>query len=151
MHALACCRESGEDNHLEEKMAKDWIPGWNASTKPGKQRKYRYNAPRHVLRKFLSAHLASPLRKKYQKRSFPIRVGDKVKVLRGQFKGTSGKISRVDIKNSMVFVDGAEFTKKDGTKIVRPIHASNVQITDLDLGDKLRVGALKRGTQEKKE
>ncbi len=130
-------------------MVKDWIPGWKASTQPRKQRKYRYNAPKHVLRKFLGAHLASPLRKKYQKRSFPVRVGDKVKVLRGQFKGTSGKISRVDIKTSMVFVEGAEFTKKDGTKIVRPIHASNVQITELDLGDQLRVGVLKRSTPEK--
>ncbi len=132
-------------------MVKDWIPGWKASTQPRKQRKYRYNAPRHVLRKFLSAHLASPLRKKYQKRSFPVREGDKVEVLRGQFKGTKGKISRVSIKKSTVFVEGAEFTKKDGTKIVRPIHASNVQITELDLDDKLRMGALRRGTSEKKE
>lgn len=132
-------------------MVKDWIPGWKASTQPRKQRKYRYNAPRHILRKFLSAHLASPLRKRYQKRSFPVKEGDKVEVLRGQFKGTKGKISRVNIKKSMVFVEGAEFTKKDGTKIVRPIHASNVQITDLDLDDKLRMGALRRGKSEKKE
>ncbi len=132
-------------------MAKDWIPGWKASTQPAKQHKYRLNAPKHVLRKFLSAHLAGPLMKKYQKRSFQLRVGDKVKVLRGQFRGTAGKVSRLDRKNSMVFVEGAEFTKKDGTKIVRPIHASNVQITDLDLSDKLRVEALRRGAPENKE
>lgn len=132
-------------------MAKNWTPGWKASTQPAKQHKYRLNAPKHVLHKFLSAHLAEPLMKKYQKRSFSVKVGDKVKVLRGQFKGTSGKVSRVDIGRSVVFVEGAEFTKKDGTKIVRPIHASNVQITDLDLGDKFRVEALRRGAPEQKE
>lgn len=132
-------------------MVKNWIPGWKASTQPAKQHKYRYNAPKHVLRKFLSAHLSPLLRKKYRKRSSPLRVGDKVKVLRGQFRGTAGKVSRVDLKNSMVFVEGAEFTKKDGTKIVRPIHASNILITDLDLGDRLRVGALRRGAPENKE
>ncbi len=130
-------------------MAKEWIPGWKASTQPRRQRKYRAKAPKHVLRKFLSVHLAEPLRKKHQKRALSVRVGDKVKVMRGRFKGTSGKVTRVDLEKTVVFVDGAEFTKKDGTKITRPIHASNILLTELDLSDKRRVDALKRAASEK--
>ena len=132
-------------------MVKNWTSSWKASTQPRKQRKYRANAPKHVLRGFLSAHLAPPLRKKYQRRSISVRVGDKVTVRRGQFKGTSGKVNRVELKKSILFIEGVEFTKKDGTKITRPVHASKILITELDLDDKRRVEALKRGGAPEKK
>lgn len=125
-------------------MAKEWKQEWKASTQPRSQRKYRANAPKHVLRKFLSTHLSSPLREKYQRRSFPVRVGDTVKVMRGQFRGTTGKVSRISLREGAIFVDGASFTKKDGTKIARGVNASNVILMEMDLGDKRRTAALKR-------
>jgi len=45
---------------------------WKSSKQTRKQRKYRANAPIHVQRKLLSANLSKELRKKYEKRDFPI-------------------------------------------------------------------------------
>lgn len=112
--------------------------------RPGKQRKYRFNAPLHIRHRFLSAHLTKELREKYRKRSLPVRKGDKVKVMRGRFKGTIGEIDRVFLKTSKVFVRGAEIKKKDGTKKSYPIDASKLLMVTPKLDDKERIKALER-------
>ena len=117
---------------------------WKSSKQPGKQRKFRLNAPLHIKHKFMGAHLSAALRKKHGKRAVAIRREDKVKVLRGQFKGHVGKVDRVDVKKTKVYVRGVEITKKDGTKAFYPIHPSNLMIMELNLSDKRRVAALKR-------
>ena len=123
---------------------KKWSRSWKASKQPKKQRKYRYNAPAHIRHKLMAAHLAKDLRKKYGRRSFPIRKGDKVKVLRGQFKGTIGEIEKKNMEKYKVYVKGVEVKKKDGTKTSYPIHPSNVMILALNLDDKRRARALSR-------
>jgi len=75
--------------------------------------------------KFLGAHLYKDLRKKYGTRSVRVRKGDEVKVLRGSFKGKTGKVSIVDVKNSRVTIDGIQNKKKDGTKVNAFFHPSN--------------------------
>lgn len=125
---------------MKNLFSKSWI----SSKQPRKQRKYRANAPLHLKRKFMGAHLSKELREKYSKRSIVVRKDDKVKVMRGQFKGHVGKVERVDVKRCRVYVRGMEIAKKDGTKSFRPIHPSNLLITELNLGDKKRVEALKR-------
>lgn len=117
---------------------------WKRSKQPRKQRKYRYNAPLHIKTKFMSAHLSKELRQKHKKRSFSVRKGDKVKVMRGQFKKKTGKIERIDVKKSRVYITGIEFIKKDGTKTMYPINPSNLMIIELNLDDKKRSEALKR-------
>jgi len=117
---------------------------WKKSKQPRKQRKYRYNAPLHIKTKFMAAHLSKELRQKYNRRSFPVRKGDKVQVMRGQFKKKIGKIARADLKKSKVYIDGIEIIKKDGTKTLYPINPSNSMILELDLEDKKRVQTLKR-------
>ena len=87
----------------------------------------------------MGCHLSKELRGKYKKRNITIRKGDSVKVLRGQFKGKTGKIDRVEIKKSKVYITGIEVVKKDGTKALYPIHPSNLVITDLNLEDKKRM------------
>ena len=123
---------------------------WNSSVQPRKQRKYRYNAPLHIKGKFLSISLSKELRKKYNKRSLRARVGDKVKVLRGQFKGKEGTIEKVLLKKSKVQINGAENIKKDGSKSFYPISPSNVMIIELKLDDKKREAALKRKDNKEK-
>ena len=123
---------------------KKWSKTWKSSKQPRKQRKYRYNAPLHIKRKFLSVHLSKDLIKKYHKRNIPIKKGDKVKIMVGQFKEKSGKVMGVNTKLSKVFVEGIENLRKDGTKSYYPIHASNLLITDLNLEDKKRVKSLER-------
>ena len=117
---------------------------WNKSKQPRKQRKYRYNAPIHIKSKFVASHLSKELREKYKKRSATIRKGDKVKILRGQFKGKEGKIERVDLKKTRVFITGIEGQKKDGTKTFYPINPSNLLITELIIDDKKRKKVLER-------
>jgi large subunit ribosomal protein L24 len=92
----------------------------------------------------MGCHLSKELRKKYGKRAVGARRWDKVKIMRGQFKKKTGKIERVDLKKSKVYITGIEIIKKDGTKTLYPIHPSNLIITDLYLDDKKRVKVLER-------
>lgn len=111
---------------------------WKASTQPRKQRKYTYAAPLHLKQKDLHVHVTPELRKKYGIRNVRVRKGDKVKILRGQFAKKEGKIERVDIKRTRLFMSGAELIKKDSSKTLYPLHPSNLIILELDLGDKKR-------------
>ena len=104
---------------------------WLSSTQPRKQRKYRYNAPMHKQGEFLNARLTKELSAKYSIRNIRIRSGDKVKILRGQFKGVEGDVARVDVAREKIFVTGAENIKTDGNKVPYPIHASNVMIVSV--------------------
>lgn len=115
---------------------------WKSSSQPRKQRKYAANAPDHVKSGFMGVHLSPELRAKYGKRTVRARVGDRVKVLRGQFKGTLGKIERVDVTNQRIYVEKLERKRKDGSKAAYPIHPSNVQIVELVLSDKKRKAKL---------
>ena len=92
----------------------------------------------------LMAHLSKELKEKYGKRSFSLRSGDKVKVMRGKFKGYTGKVVEVDREKGVVFIEGVEREKVDGSKVKVPIHASNVEIIELELSDKYREKMLTR-------
>lgn len=117
---------------------KDWSKHWVSSIQPRKQRKYRSNAPLHLRHKFLSAHLAKALRKEMNKRSLPLRKGDEVIVMRGEFKGKKGLVSSVNIKNSKMFIDNIKRKKVSGQEVMVPLEPSNVQITKLSIEDKMR-------------
>jgi large subunit ribosomal protein L24 len=119
-------------------MKKDFSKSWKSSKKPNKQRKFRFNAPLHIKGKFLNAHLSKELRQKYKTRALRLRLGDKVKIMRGQFKKQEGKIEEVDIKKSVVYVSKVEHTKRDGTKARYPIQPSNVMIVEINTDDKRR-------------
>jgi len=114
------------------------------TVKPSKQRKRLFQAPYHIRGKILSAHLSSELRSTYNTRSLPVRTGDTVKVLRGDYKGVEGKVMRVDRKKYRIFIEGITREKADGTTILVPIHPSNVEIIRLNLDDKFRKKILER-------
>jgi len=111
---------------------------WKSSKQPRKQRKYRYNAPLHIRSKFVKAHLSPDLRKKYVYRSVRLKTGDKVKVMRGKYKGKEEKVIEVNLKNSKVYLDKIIVTRIDGNTAKIPFRASNLMITDLELSDKVR-------------
>jgi large subunit ribosomal protein L24 len=117
---------------------------WIKSIQPRKQRKYRYNAPAHIKKKFVSVNLSKELRTLHGKRNFPLVKGDKVKVMSGQFKGKAGEVERVDMRNIKIRVQGIENIKKDGTKVSYPVDPSNLMITYLKLDDKQRKASLER-------
>lgn len=114
------------------------------SKQPRKQRKKLYQAPLHRRWKLVSAPLSKSLREKYGTRSLPIRKGDRVEVMRGDFKGHQGEVVKVDMKRLKIHVDGATMTKSDRTEVYYPIHPSNLRIVKLSLEDKERVNILER-------
>jgi large subunit ribosomal protein L24 len=128
-------------------MKKKFSTKWKSSKQVRKQRKYRYNAPLHAKQKFVHAHLSKELKKKYKTRNLGLRKGDKVKVVRGQFRKHAGNVERIDLKKTKVYVSGIEVTKKDGSKTTYPIDPSNVVITELNLDDKVRQKILERKTK----
>ncbi len=123
---------------------KKWSKSWKSSKQARKQRKYRYNAPLHIIRKLMSVRLAKDLKQKYKKRNIPVRKEDKVKIVVGQFKGKIGKVNRVDLKHKKVFVDEIFLTKRDGNKVPFALQPSNLMIIELNLDDKLRREALEK-------
>lgn len=112
------------------------------STQPRKERKTLYNLPAHKRRGQISAHLDESLLLKYNTRSVVLRKGDTVRIMRGEFKGTSGKILTVNTRTRKVTVDGVTVSKAKSTQVARPLDASNLVITKLDLTDPLRRTAL---------
>ncbi len=109
-----------------------------SSKKPSKQRKRLFQAPLHRRGKIMSVNLSPELRERYGRRSFPIRVGDKVRIMRGDNKGVEGKVTRVDRKNYRVYVENVVRENQRGEKVPIPIHYSNLMIIELDLSDPRR-------------
>ncbi|MBW2998520.1 50S ribosomal protein L24 [Candidatus Woesearchaeota archaeon] len=112
---------------------------WIKSKQPRKQRKFRANAPTHIRRKFMGSNLSKDLRSKYNLRTVPVVKGDKVKIMKGQFKGQEGSIDKVDVLRTKVYVSCAQVTKKEGSKAYYPINPSNLMIVELNLKDSKRI------------
>jgi large subunit ribosomal protein L24 len=118
------------------------------SIKPRKQRYMLYNAPLHKKRKWISSHLAENLLLKYDRRSLPVVKGDTVKVMRGNYRGHEDKISKVNVRDQTVEIEGVTLTNAKGKKIAKPIHASTLLITKLNITDKWRRQKLESGLSE---
>ncbi|KZX17768.1 50S ribosomal protein L24 [Methanobrevibacter cuticularis] len=114
------------------------------SKQPRKQRKALYNAPLHARRKIMSVTLSKDLREDFNKRSLPIRTGDTVKIMRGEFKDHEGKVESIDTKKYKVVIEGVTLSKPDGTSVFSPIHPSNLMIVDADLKDERRNRIMER-------
>ena len=84
------------------------------------------------------SHLSTELREKHGRRSVRPRVGDTVKIVRGEFKDIEGKITKVDPKAGVVNVEGVTREKQKGGTSPVPIQSSNLVVTALVLGDKQR-------------
>jgi large subunit ribosomal protein L24 len=131
-------------------MKQEFSTKWIRSKQPRKQRKYIANAPLHTKHKFLSANLSKDLRKKYAKRSLPLRKGDEVLIMRGSFRKKKAKVTEVNLVKSLVALENVQRTKRDGTKANVFLHPSNLQIHTLSLDDKERLNSLNKNKEEKK-
>lgn len=116
-----------------------WSKEWKSSKNPGKQRKYRSNAPYHRRSQFLSARLDEDVREKVGTKTLPIREGDRVKVLRGDYKGTYGDVREVDREEYKIYIEGVDRETVSGSEVTVAIDPSNVVITRLNLDDDMRV------------
>jgi large subunit ribosomal protein L24 len=110
------------------------------STKAGKQRKARAEAPLHRKHRMISAHLDAALIREYNVRSLPVRKGDTVKIIRGtkDIKASEAKVASVDLRKCKVVIEGITIAKADDTQKRRPVDPSDIVITKLDLSDPWR-------------
>ncbi|MBR9682325.1 MAG: 50S ribosomal protein L24 [Candidatus Aenigmarchaeota archaeon] len=120
------------------------------SAKPNKQRKARYQAPLHGKRKLLGAHLAKNLREQWNKRSITLRKGDEVKVMRGKFAGENGKISKIDLKRTKIYIDSIKRKKVSGEEVHIPLSPSNILITNPVMDDPKRKKVVQRTIKKEK-
>lgn len=118
---------------------------------PRKQRKQLYNAPAHLRHKLMAAPLSPQLTASKTVKTLPVRKGDTVRIMRGDNKGFEGKISRVDLKNYRIYLEGLTREKVDGTAIFLPVHPSKVMIKNLNLNDKWRKAIVDRKEQLHKQ
>lgn len=113
------------------------------SSKPSKQRAALYNIHANRRRRILSASLSTELKINQGRNSYPVRKGDTVKILRGDFAGIEGKITKIDTKRQRLFVEGVSREKVAGTSENVSIHSSKVTITKLNLDDKWRADTIR--------
>ena len=125
------------------------------SKQPRKQRLARYNAPLHRRRVEMSAPVDNALRLKqeannvFYPRSMPVRVGDRVIIVRGEGRVKSGaktghKIAKIDRRKRKIYLENHTYFKSDGTELQRPIDPSNVVIINPDWTDLKRRKILDR-------
>ncbi len=131
-------------------MKRKFSKSWKSSKQPRKQRKYIANAPLHLKRKLLSVNLAKDLRKKHGKKNISVRKGDIVRVMRGKFKAKKGKVNEVKTKMEKIYVEGVQIKKRDGSTVNVPLKASNLQIVELNVEDRMRLKQTGESKTEKK-
>ncbi len=103
------------------------------SKQPHKQRVRTERAPLHERHKQVHATLSTDLREEYGTRRVRVNVGDTVEVMRGDFAGETGEVLDVDLKETAVHVDGVTIETADGEEVPRPLDASNLRVTELEL------------------
>ncbi|NPB02015.1 MAG: 50S ribosomal protein L24 [Methanopyri archaeon] len=121
---------------------------WTKSRQPRKQRKALREAPLHKRQKLMSATLHPDLREKFNRRSLPVRKGDVVRIMRGDFKGHEGEVVEVDLKRLRVYVEGATIERSDGQEVYYPIHPSNLMIIEPNMDDPMRRKIIERSGGE---
>jgi len=111
--------------------------------KPTKMRnKMIYQATFQTRSKQLGSALSKDLQKKYGKRSVRVNEGDSIKIVRGEFKGVDGKISKVSPQKNSVAIEGIKKEKTKGDKFDVYIHTSNLVVTSLNSENKWRIAKL---------
>jgi large subunit ribosomal protein L24 len=134
---LAESRKLGKHNYLK------WKSMYRNPSKPSKQRKMFYQATAHKIHRLMSAPLSEDLASTQGRHSYPVRKGDTVKIVRGDFAGIEGKVNEVATGSQRLFVEGVQREKVAGTSTNVSVHASKVVITKLNLDDKWRAEVIK--------
>jgi large subunit ribosomal protein L24 len=79
---------------------------------------------------------------RHKVRRIPLRTGDTVRIMRGEFADLVGKVEKVEYSTGRIFVEGMTREKSAGMSSKLPVHSSKVLITNLNLSDKWRSGLL---------
>lgn len=122
-----------------------------SSSKPRMQRLFRYTASMHQRQKFLHVHLDKSLRAKLPLKTRAVQVsrGDTVKIMSGSKRGTTGKVTKVNLRTGKLYIDSLKKKNARGKEFQIPVTSSNVYIIELNLTDKRRADKLKLKQQPK--
>jgi len=118
--------------------------------KPTKIRNKKiYRAMNQTISKQICATLSKDLRKKYPRRSARIMINDTVKVIRGEYKGLTGKVAKISTESNSIAIEGNKKEKLKGEKVDVYIHSTNTIITSLNTDDKWRLKILEKKSKSK--
>ena len=118
--------------------------------KPTKVRNQKiYRAMNQTVSRQICATLSKDLRKKYPRRSARIMIDDTVKVIRGEYKGLTGKVAKISTESNSIAIEGNKKEKLKGEKVDVYIHSTNTVITSLNTDDKWRVKILEKKSKSK--
>jgi large subunit ribosomal protein L24 len=123
--------------------------GWHSSTNARNQRMARRLAPLHMRERLLRTSISKELSQKYETNTLPVKISDRVKVMKGDHKGKLSKVSRVDHKLLKVYLEDVKVKRADGREVAIPFQACNLQIISLGADDKRRLKSIER--KKKKE
>ena len=108
-----------------------------------------HRAMNQILNKQICAPISKDLRKKYSRRNIRIMTNDIVRVMRGEYKGLTGKVTKISTETSGVAIEGNKKEKLKGEKIDVYIHSTNMIITSLNTDDKWRLKILEKMPKSK--
>jgi len=118
--------------------------------KPTKIRNKKiYRAMNQTVSKQIGAALSKDLRKKYPRRSARIMIDDTVKVIRGEYKGLTGKVAKISTESNSIAIEGNKREKLKGEKVDVYIHSTNTIIISLNTDDKWRLKILEKKSKSK--
>jgi ribosomal protein uL24 len=92
----------------------------------------------------MAAPLSPNLRAEYGVRTLPVRRDDTVLITKGDRNMTEGRVVRVDVARSQLFIEGVTRQSLNGTTVQIPVRPENVLITRLNLDDERRRTILDR-------
>ena len=92
----------------------------------------------HERHKQVRATLSTELREEYDQRSVRVNQGDTAEVMRGDFAEETGEVVQVNLRDATIHVEAVVNETVDGEEVPRPLDASNVRVTSLDLSDPIR-------------
>ncbi|MCS7122488.1 MAG: 50S ribosomal protein L24 [Candidatus Micrarchaeota archaeon] len=92
-----------------------------------KVRKRFHNLPIHQRNKLLDVHVDRSIRKDVG-RTTRVRLGDVVRVMRGDYAGKEGKVIGLDTKTGRVYIEGISRKNASGKERSIGIHASKLML-----------------------
>ena len=107
-----------------------------------------YEADQQARYSMMGAHLSKELRTSHKTRSLAVRVGDTVKIMRGDWKGKSGEVTKVNYVRNRVFVKGITHKRATGKEAFIGFRPSNLMITALEGKEKRRTVKGKAATKK---
>jgi large subunit ribosomal protein L24 len=105
---------------------------------PRRQRKAVYEASTFERRVLMTVPLSREYRRRFRRRSVPVRKGDTVRVMSGSFVGREERVAKIDRRGYTVTLDNVTLKTGEAKLKPLPIRTSHLVITKLNLADPWR-------------